>query len=73
MRKSWLIIKGVINKNHQTAQKLPKITINGKTCDNPKILAETFNNYFTHIGPILDKKIQKIQLARFILSQEIIQ
>jgi hypothetical protein len=28
-------------------------------CDNPKQIAEGFNNFFTHIGPILDQKIPK--------------
>jgi len=57
MRKSWQLIKEIINKNRKITHKLPKITINGHLCDDPKMIAEGFNNFFTHIGPILDGKI----------------
>ena len=57
MRKSWDIIKQIINKNGQKSQKLPKILINGKLCEDSKVISETFNNFFTNIGSILDKKI----------------
>ena len=63
MRKSWLIIKNIINKNRKKSQKLPKITINGNLCDNSKKIAEGFNNFFTHIGPILDQKIPKNNIS----------
>jgi hypothetical protein len=57
MRKSWEIIKQIINKNSKKSVKLPKILINGNLCEDSQIISETFNNFFTNIGPILDKKI----------------
>jgi hypothetical protein len=57
MRKSWRIIKEIVNKNAKRTQKLPKITINGNLVDNPLLIAEGFNKIFTNIGPTLDKKI----------------
>jgi hypothetical protein len=57
MRKSWRIIKDVLNKNKKKVTKLPKITINGKLCDDPQQIANSFNQFFTNIGPTLDKKI----------------
>ena len=40
MRKSWKVIKSIINKNSSKTTKLPKITINGKLCDDPQMIAE---------------------------------
>ena len=57
MKKTWQIIKQILNKNSQKMQKLPKILINGKLCEVSRVISETFNNFFTNIGPILDKKI----------------
>jgi len=57
MRKSWRIIKDIINKNSNKTQKLPKITINGNLCENPQSIADGFNKYFSNIGPTLDRKI----------------
>ena len=59
MRKSWHIIKDLINKNRKKSQKLPKIIINGHICEDSKMIAEGFNNYFTHIGTTLDQKIPR--------------
>jgi hypothetical protein len=56
LRKSWMIIKDIINKNKKKKQKTPKITINGKLCDNPQLIANSFNHFFTNIGNTLDKK-----------------
>ena len=57
MRKSWKIIKSVINKNSQKSTKLPKISINGNLVDDPQLIANSFNNFFANIGTALDKKI----------------
>jgi hypothetical protein len=57
MRKSWKIIKEVINKNRKKSTTLPKLKINGKLCEDPKICANSFNHFFTNIGSTLDKKI----------------
>jgi hypothetical protein len=59
LRKSWTIIKDIINNNSKKISKLPQILINGHLSDNPLEIANTFNNYFTNIGNVLDKKIPK--------------
>ena len=56
MRKSWLIIKQIINKNKKAKQKTIKININGNPCEDPQQIADSFNKLFTNIGPSLDKK-----------------
>jgi exonuclease III len=57
MKKTWKIIKEVINKNNNRNQNTPKIKINGNLCDDSQQIADAFNNFFTNIGPTLDKKI----------------
>jgi hypothetical protein len=57
MRKSWMIIKEIINKNKKKSQKMPKISINGHLSEDPQLIANSFNNFFTNIGNTLDKKI----------------
>jgi hypothetical protein len=56
MRKSWIIIKEIINKNKKKSQKLPNISINGHLTEDPQLIANSFNNFFTNIGNTLDKK-----------------
>jgi hypothetical protein len=56
MRKSWKIIKEIINKNKKKTKIFPKILINGKLSDNASDIANKFNLFFTEIGPSLDKK-----------------
>ena len=56
MRKSWQILKSVINKK-RSIQKAGKLLINGQYIDNPNNIAEAFNNFFVNIGQVLDKKI----------------
>jgi hypothetical protein len=46
MRKSWQIIKDIINKKSKKTQKLPKITINGNLCENPESIADASINTF---------------------------
>ena len=59
LRKSWSIIKDIINRNSKKTTKLPKILINGHLSDNPLEIANIFNKYFTNIGSVLDKRIPK--------------
>ena len=57
MKKSWQLIKDIINKNKKKTQASPKIYINGHLSENSQDIANSFNKFFTEIGPILDAKI----------------
>ena len=59
MRKSWAVLKEIINKKKNTRQKIPKILINGKHSEDAQEIANLFNNFFTNIGATLDKKNPK--------------
>ena len=59
MRKSWATIKNIINRNKKSKQKSLKLTINGNDCEDPLLIAEAFNKFFTDIGPTLDRKITR--------------
>ena len=60
MRKSWQILKSVINKKKAT-QKPGRFLINGQLVDNPKLIANAFNDFFINIGQVLDRKIPRTQ------------
>jgi len=56
LRKSWAVIKGMINKG----QKHPpqnKFFINDKITDNGQEIADAFNNFYLNIGPNTRNKI----------------
>jgi hypothetical protein len=57
MKKSWELIKTVINKRKIVKQKNIKLLINGKLTEDKKMIANAFNDFFTEIGENLDKKI----------------
>jgi hypothetical protein len=60
LRKSWIIIKNIINKI-KSAPKPNRFLINGNYIQDPSQIAESFNNSFVNIGQILDKKIPQTQ------------
>jgi hypothetical protein len=57
LRKSWKILKNIINKNRKFTQHLQKITINGHLWDDSHLIANSFNRFYTNIGNSLDQKI----------------
>ena len=58
IKKSWQIIKEAIGKEKCHKHKFPtKIVVDGKNITNIHSIAETFNKYFTEIGPNLANKI----------------
>ena len=59
MKKTWQRIKQIINMNNKKA---PQITsLNYKVIDTNLDMVNTFNEFFTNIGLILDNKIPKYQ------------
>ena len=60
MKKSWGVIKSIINKNQKThIQGRFKIGKNLITSDN-KLISNKFNDFFINIGPTLAKSIPRI-------------
>ena len=54
MRKSWGVIKDIINRNksHQISS---KFLINGTLVEDPKVIANNFNRFYINIGPTTSK------------------
>ena len=53
---TWKIINNVLNKQKKKVS-VPKIKIDGNLIDNPKDIAESFNEYFVNVGPNLARNI----------------
>ena len=56
MKKTWDVIKTVINKKKRSA-KYSEFLVDGSLTDDPCIIADKFNEYFCNIGTNLAKKI----------------
>ena len=56
LRKTWVIIKQVINKN-KNFKICDKFTSGKNTITDPKTITNTFNNYFANVGATLASKI----------------
>ena len=65
MKKTWKGIKDIINLSNKSGDQITKLNQNGKIIDNDYEMANTFNNYFTNIGPQLDKNIPQSQRLNF--------
>ena len=59
LKKSWNIIKQVINKSKQTSIQ-QKFFVNGQITNEKKKIAEHFNNFFVNIGSTLSSKIPNV-------------
>ena len=57
LRKTWQVIKEVINKKKTPNQKTTIFSINGNSTTDSSIIASHFNKFFANIGPTLDSKI----------------
>ena len=57
LKKSWNIIKNIISKeDNRHSEKHTCFLINNQYISDSKIIANTFNNYFVHVGSSLAKK-----------------
>ena len=57
MKGTWSTIKSILNK-HSVESKFPdKFVIDGTSISNPNEIANSFNQYFTNIGPELASQI----------------
>lgn len=58
LKKSWAIIKEVINKNKNKNKSISsKFVIDNNIISDNNVIAETFNKFYVNIGPSLAKKI----------------
>ena len=53
LRKTWMIIKQVINQS-KSLKSAGEFVYNDKTKNDQSILAYAFNNFFLYIGPTLE-------------------
>ena len=56
LRKTWIIIKQVMNKN-KNSKMSDKFTSGKITITDPEAIANAFNNYFANVGATLASKI----------------
>lgn len=56
-RKTWNLIKSIINKNNSNT--IDELSINGKLSKDKLKIANKFNDYFVNVGSDLAKKIPK--------------
>ena len=56
-KKTWDGIRSIISLKINSHKQIRSININSKTESNPKIMAETFNNFFVTIASDIDNKI----------------
>ena len=62
LRKSWGVIKSVINKMKGTNKINAKFKINGQVVTDKEKISNQFNESFTNVGTNLDKKIPKSRI-----------
>ena len=60
MKKTWQIMKGVINKNKYKPS-CNKFNYNGRIIDDGKRIADRFNNFFVNVGANLASKIPVVE------------
>ena len=70
LRKTWMIIKQVINQN-KIKRKPGKFQLSNGTTSDPTTIANAFNNYFVNIGPTLASNIpdQGLQYRLYMPSR----
>ena len=69
LKKSWNIIKNIISKeDNRHSEKHTCFLINNQYISDSKIIANTFNNYFVHVGSSLVKNIQNELIPYNILK-----
>ena len=56
-KKTWSLIKSVISSKHSSYGPTAMRDNRGNTINNPQLIANKFNEFFTNIGPSLATKI----------------
>ena len=69
MIKTWVILKGIVNKN-KSNQSQSKFKFSDGTITNDKyMICEKFNEFFVSVGPNLAKKIPEARYFTFVLPR----
>ena len=55
----WKGIRALVNLNTKTRKDIKIIDVKGANITDPKNIAQHFNEYFTNVGPSIDKKIHQ--------------
>ena len=57
IKKTWIGIKSIINTKNEISPKTSQLNVNGNVIDDPKCIANSYNNFFTNVGFNIDKDI----------------
>ena len=60
IKKTWMGIKSIINTKNEISPKTSQLNVNGKMIDDPKSIANSYNNFFTNVGQNIDNDIPNI-------------
>ena len=63
MKNLWKGIKDILNINKKETSHISQLLHNGRNINN-KDMANSFNEFFTEIGPTLDKQIPNSNILR---------
>ena len=61
IRKTWKGIKEIINLNNKQGEQVNQLRQNNKIIDNDEEISNTFNKFFTNVGPQLDNDIPQFK------------
>jgi hypothetical protein len=62
LKKTWQIMNDILRKR-KSHNKNSSFLYNNQTINDPKIIANKFNSYFTNVGPTLASKIDKVDIS----------
>ena len=65
MKMLWTGIKAIINIKRNKFYNITHLTQNGKRIDNPKDIAQVFNQYFTNIAAKIDEDVPRTRKSPF--------
>ena len=63
MKKTWKGINELINTKNKSHINISQLNHNNSPINDPNEIANTFNNFFTNVGPNLDKEIPKTPIS----------
>ena len=73
LKKTWKIMKGIINKNRSNSVNARFKLQDGTLTTDKQLISERFNEFFVGIGPSLAKKIppQNVSVSKFMGAKEL--
>ena len=64
IKKQWDGIRSIINMNKNKLTTINELKIENHSINNPKLIAEELNKFFTNIGPNTEKDLPKIPIIQ---------